>query len=136
MFEGFSTTDLKVVLDRQPLLGTGPLSDWLRNQARGRWSPMVALDNFRDNLCLWRCIVVHLGSRPDRSTNAARLLARNYFRTQDIPGTALRDLGSVEQHLNRGNPVSEWIGFRVYEPERQQDETIVWRLARLPPARV
>ena len=30
-FEGFSDVDVRVVLTRQPLLGTGPLPDWLRN---------------------------------------------------------------------------------------------------------
>jgi len=66
--------ELKVVLDRKPLLGTGPLPDWLRNLAHGR--DMVALDTYRDNLCLWRCIAVHKGLRPDRSTNEARGLAK------------------------------------------------------------
>ena len=51
-FEGFTTLDVKAVLDRQPLLGTGSLPDWLRNLAHSR--AMMALDNFQDNLCLWR----------------------------------------------------------------------------------
>ena len=50
LFVGFFNVDLKVVLDRQPLLGTGPLPDWLRNLAHSR--SMVALDTFNDNLCL------------------------------------------------------------------------------------
>ena len=54
--------DLKVVLDRKPLMGTGPLPDWLRNLARGCHA-MVTLDTYRDNLCLWRCIAVHGGAR-------------------------------------------------------------------------
>ena len=41
--EDFSL-DLKVVLDRSPLLGTGPLPDWLRNLAHGR--AMVGLDTY------------------------------------------------------------------------------------------
>lgn len=35
-FVRFFNVKIKVVLDRQPLLGTGPLPDWLRNLARGR----------------------------------------------------------------------------------------------------
>lgn len=31
----FFNVEIKVMLDRQPLLGTGPLPDWLRNLARG-----------------------------------------------------------------------------------------------------
>ena len=41
-FKGFFNVDVKVVLDRQPLVGTGPLSDWLRNLAHSR--AMMALD--------------------------------------------------------------------------------------------
>ena len=67
-FVSFFNVDVKVVLDREPLLGTGPLPDWLRNLARGRGWPMVALDTFQDNLCLWRCITVHKGTLPHRST--------------------------------------------------------------------
>jgi len=52
VFRGYSDVDLEVVLDRQPLLGTGPLPDWLRNFARGRTGPMVALDTYQDNLSL------------------------------------------------------------------------------------
>ena len=69
-FVSFFNVDVKVVLDRQPLLGTGPLPEWLRNLARGRAGPMVAR-TYRDNLCLWRCIAVHHGVRLDRSTQAA-----------------------------------------------------------------
>ena len=76
VFENHFNVDIKVVLDRQPLLGTGPLPDWLRNLSHNR--SMLALDTFKDNLCLWRCIAVHRGSRPDRSTTAARELAKSF----------------------------------------------------------
>jgi len=69
VFEAFFNVDLKVVIDRQPLVGTGPLPDWLRNLAHSR--SMVALDTYKDNLCLWRCIAVHRGVRPDRCTKEA-----------------------------------------------------------------
>ena len=74
---------VKVVLDRQPLLGTGPLPDWLRNLAHSRY--MLTLDTHKDNLCLWRCIAVHRGSRPDRSTTAAREFAKSFFNLIAIP---------------------------------------------------
>jgi len=41
-FESSFNVDVKVVLDRQLLVGTGPLPDWLRNLAHSR--AMVALD--------------------------------------------------------------------------------------------
>ena len=44
VFENHFNVDIKVVLDRQPLLGTGPLPDWLRNLAHNRY--MLALDTY------------------------------------------------------------------------------------------
>ena len=49
-FVKFSNIELKPVLDNQPMLGTGPLPDWLQNLAHSR--KMFSLDTFRDNLCL------------------------------------------------------------------------------------
>ena len=49
-FIKFSNIEVKAVLDNQPLLGMGPLPDWLRNLAHGR--EMVSLDTFGDNMCL------------------------------------------------------------------------------------
>ena len=52
VFVNHFNVDVKVVLDQQPLLGTGPLPGWLRNLAHGR--SMLTLDTYKDNLCLWR----------------------------------------------------------------------------------
>ena len=116
MFRGYSDVDVKVVLDRQPLVGTGPLPVWLRNLTRT--NVMVALDTYKDNLCLWRCIAVHRGARPDRSTQTARQLAMGFFKPNNLPKTSLDQLDEVERYLNLGKPVREWLGIRVYEPER------------------
>ena len=130
--------DVKVVLDRQPLMGTGPLPDWLRNLAHGRTS-MVALDTYQDNLCLWRCIAVHRGTRPDRSTKEARGLAKSFFKLKtmptDCPKTSLDELDKVEMHLNKGTAFSDWLGIRVYVPE-QGDAEAVWHLTRNPAAQL
>ena len=140
MFRGYSDVDVKVVLNRQPLLGTGPLPDWLRNLARGRAGPMVALDTYQDNLCLWRCIALHRGARPDRSTTAARELAKSFFKLRatpnDSPKTSLDELDRVERHLNQGAAFSYWLGICVYEPEREVDGGVVWHLRRNPPAKL
>ena len=129
--------DLKVVLDRQPLMGTGPLPVWLRNLAHGR--SMVALDAYRDNLCLWRCIAVHRGARPDRSTKVAQGLAKSFFKLRDMPTdcpkTSLDELEKVEMHLNKGTAFSDLLGIRVYEPERVGTE-VVWHLKRNPAAQL
>ena len=128
------------MVDREPLLGTGPLPNWLRNLARGRGGPMVALDTFQANLCLWRCIAVHRGARPDRSTREARYLAKSFFKLQtlptDLPRTALDLLENVERHLNQGEALRDWIGIRVYEPKRGEDGGVVWHLRRNPTTRL
>ena len=134
VFRGFSDVDVKVVFSQQPLLGTGPLLDWLRSLAHGR--AMVALDTFQDNLCLWRCIAVHLGARPDRSTAAAREMAKSFLNTteDDIPNSLMDDLEAVEKHLNKQKPFSQWIGIRVYEPVDFGETRIIhWRLMSPPP---
>ena len=138
VFEAYFSVDIKVVLDRQPLLGTGPLPDWLRNLSHGR--NMQALDTYRDNLCLWRCIAVHRGSRPDRSTTAARELAKSFFNLiavpQDCRKTCLDEIDEVEKHLNKKQIFKDWLGIRVYEPERMEDGGVVWYLRRKPPTKL
>ena len=56
-FIKFSNIEVKAVIDNQPMLGTGPLPDWLRNLAHSR--KMVSLDTYGDDMCLWRCIAVY-----------------------------------------------------------------------------
>ena len=68
VFVGHFSVNLKVVLTHDPLLGTGPLPDWLCNLARGSAGPIVALDSYQDNLCLWRCI----GSTSRKMSSASR----------------------------------------------------------------
>ena len=138
VFDGHFNVDVKVVLDRQPLMGTGPLPDWLRNLAHAaRGQAMVALDTYRDNLCLWRCIAVHKGARPDRSTKAAQDLAKSFFKLRNAPTdcskTSLDELEKVEMHLNKGTAFSGWVGIRVYVPERVGTE-VEWHLTRNPVA--
>ena len=138
VFEGFFNVDVKVVLDRQPLLGTGPLPDWLRNLSHSR--NMFTLDTYKDNLCLWRCIAVHRGSRPNRSTTASRELAKSFFNLKAIPQdcrkTCLDELDKIEKHLNKKQIFKDWLGVRVYVPERLKDGEVVWHLWRKPPAKL
>ena len=138
VFEAHFNVDVKVVLDRQPLLGTGPLPDWLRDLSHSR--NMIALVTYKDNLCLWRCIAVHRGSRPDRSTTAARELAKGLFNLkaapQDCRKTSLNELDEVEKSFNKKQIFKDWLGIRVYEPERLEDGGVVWHLRRTPPAKL
>ena len=129
VLDSFYKMDVKVVLDHQPLMGTGPLPDWLRNLAHAsRGKVMVALDTYRDNLCLWRCIAVYKGARPDRSTKAAQNLAESFYklknRSKEGAKTSLDELEKVETHLNKGKAVKDWQGIRVYIPELQNEEEI------------
>jgi len=140
VFESFFNVEVKVVLDREPLVGTGRLPDWLRNLAHGRDGLMVALDTYRDNLCLWRCIAVHRGARPDRSTKEARSLAKSFYKLktvpQDFPTTSLDELDKVEGYINKGVVFSFWLAMRVYEPERKEDGEVVWHHRRSPSAKL
>ena len=100
---------------------------------------MVALDTYQDNLCRWRCIAVHRGARPDRSTTAARELAKGFFKLRsapnDSPKTSLDELDRVERHLNQGAAFSDWLGMLVFEPVRVEGE-VVCHLRRNPPAKL
>lgn len=51
----FINVQVSVILDRQPLMGTGPLPHCLR-QKEG----LVAVDTYNDNFCLWRYLALHL----------------------------------------------------------------------------
>lgn len=97
VFSCFSNVYEKVVLDDHPLLGTVPLSDWLCNLAH--CGSMVVLDTYHNNICLWRCIAVHHGPRPDRSTKVAGKLAMSFFKflvaPDDWPKTPLDQFDKV-----------------------------------------
>ena len=135
--EGHYKAEVKIVQDQNaPLLGKGKLPEWLKNLSHSR--AMVALDNYEDNLCLWRCIAVYNGSDPERSTRAARDLAKNYFNLakvpKDVTKTPLDELANVERSLNKGRPFEEWLGIRVYEPKKEEDGEVTWVLKKSPPA--
>ena len=127
-FIKFSNIEVKAVINNRPMLGTGPLPDWLRNLAHGR--KMVSLDTYGDDMCLWRCVAVYKGARPDRCTQSARQLARGFFKTDIIPRTSLNELDKVEQYLNGGKQLQDWLGIREYVPVRQENGDINWHLSR------
>jgi len=71
-FAGWLQVEVKAVLTKQPTLGHGQLPDWLRNNMG-----ICALDGYNDNLCLFRCLAVHRGARPDRCTKKQNSLLEN-----------------------------------------------------------
>ena len=75
VFERAVSVDLKAILDRQPLqIGRGCLPNWLRNK-----HGIISLDQYEDYLCLFRCLAVHEGSRPDRCARRARQLVQSFL---------------------------------------------------------
>lgn len=73
-FARWVMTTVTAIVTNQPLLGEGRLHDWLRHK-----KGLYALDTFADTVCVFRCIALHRGARPDRRTTPAKLLARQYF---------------------------------------------------------
>ena len=101
VFEKFVSVDLKAVLDRQPLqIGLGLLPSWLRNKHQ-----VIALDNYADALCLFRCMAVFAGARPDKNARLTRQFAQSFFQEHPklYPGPIpVNKLYWVEKHFQLG----------------------------------
>ena len=41
-----------------------------------------------------------------------------------ILATVVEEFNKVELFMNRGKPAAEWLGIRLYGPERVADETV------------
>lgn len=71
---------------------------------------------------------MYRGARSDQSTQAARGLAKSYFKLRmvpnNVPKTSLDQLDHVEKHLNEGLALADWLGIRVYEPDGQENGEI------------
>lgn len=132
-FLRFFRTTVKVVIDKQPLLGEGRLPNWLRDLARGFNGPMVCLDTYEDDLCIWRCIAVYKGARPDRSTRSAKQMANGFFESKKLSKTSLDDLNLVENYVNKNELLSGNFGIKVYQPEQKESGDIVWSLVKNSP---
>ena len=69
---------------------------------------MYALDTFNDDLCLFRCIAEHRKVRPDRCTEKAVELAKQFVGANDLHAVEFTELKKVEEIFK--------LGIRVYEP--------------------
>jgi hypothetical protein len=122
-FVRWAQVEVKAILTKQTLLGNGQLPDWLRNK-----KGLYALDTFADNLCLFRCLAVHQGLRPDRCTEQAKMLAGLFYfndpaaRPQVYQKMSLVAMKKFEEKFK--------VGVRVYEPSENEP----WRLVRQPAA--
>ena len=128
-FEGrliFDHVQIKIISTREPLLGCGPLPDWLRKKRC-----IYALDGTEesiDNLCMWRCLAVHYRGdrkqREKRTTREALKLAREYYenpklKREDVRATKLVDMEGISKKFN--------VNIRIFEP-RTNSEKAPWRL--------
>ena len=50
----FKHVQITLVASNEPLMACGPLPDWLRDK-----HCIYAIDNFDDNLCVWRCLATY-----------------------------------------------------------------------------
>ena len=50
----FKHVQIRLVASNEPLMGCGPLPDWLRDKRS-----IYAMDTFDDNLCVWRCLATY-----------------------------------------------------------------------------
>ena len=65
---------------------------------------VITLNNFDDNLCFFRCLAVHQGSRPDKATKAARKLFESYYKHRKFDDYAgldmINEVPNIEKHFN------------------------------------
>ena len=50
----FNHVQIRLVSSNEPLMGSGPLPDWLRGKRC-----IYTMNKFDDNLCVWRCLVIN-----------------------------------------------------------------------------
>ena len=128
VYEGrvlFTSVSTKIILSNEPLLGCGPLPKWLADK-----KCIYAIDKIDDNLCLWRCLVIHQRimkgkKRPEEDTNRDALnLARDFYRIPclkrvDVKRTRLVDFENIAKRFK--------VNIRLFEPQENKEKT-AWRL--------
>ena len=77
----FKHVQIRLVASNEPLIGRGPLPDWLKKKRC-----IYAIDTFYDKLCIWRCHAIykrHVRSEENqvekRNCKAALNLACEYY---------------------------------------------------------
>ena len=128
VYEGrvkFTSVSTKIILSNEPLLGCGPLRKWLADK-----KCVYAIDKINDNLCFWRCLVIHQRimkgkKRPEEDTNRDALkLARDFYRIPnlkrgDVKPTRPIDFENIAKQFK--------VNIRLFEPKENNDKT-VWKL--------
>ena len=128
VYEGrvrFTSVSTKIILSNEPLLGCGPLPKWLADK-----KCVYAIDKIDDNLCFWRCLVIHQRimkgeKRPEEKTNRDALkLARDFYKRpnlkrENVWPTRLVDFENIAKQFK--------VNIRLFEPRENKDKT-AWRL--------
>ena len=128
VYEGrvrFTSVSTKIILSNEPLLGCGPLPKWLAGK-----KCVYAIDKINDNLCFWRCLVIHQRimkgeKRPEEKTTRDDLkLARDFYKRpnlkrENVWPTRLVDFENIAKQFK--------VNIRLFEPRENQDKT-AWRL--------
>ena len=128
VYEGrvrFTSVSTKIILSNEPLLGCGPLPKWLADK-----KCVYAIDKINDNLCFWRCLVIHQRimkgeKRPEEETNRDALkLARDFYKRpnlkrENVWPTRLVDFENIAKKFK--------VNIRLFEPRENEDKT-AWRL--------
>ena len=71
----FKHVQIRLVASNEPLMGCGPLPDWLRKK-----HCVYALDTLDYNLCVWRCLAIYKRhARGETNQVSKRNLAREYY---------------------------------------------------------
>ena len=118
----FKRIHIKLISSNEPLLGCGPLPDWLREKRC-----IYALDNEKDNLCVWRCLVISKRireNRPrpeERTTRDALQLAREFY---DQPTLAIKCVRPTKLIDFERIAAKFQVNIRLYEPMDQS----TWKL--------
>ena len=118
----FKRIHIKLISSNEPLLGCGPLPDWLREKRC-----IYAIDNLNDNLCVWRCLVISKRireNRPrpeERTTRDALKLAREFYNQPNLPVREVRPTKLIDFERIAAK---FQVNIRLYEPENQS----TWKL--------
>ena len=94
-------------------MGAGRLPEWLPNK-----KGMLALDTFKDNLRVFRCLAVYRGAHKLRNICQTRALARDFYETNGIEPSFLTvdDSSNIEKHFQQAvvvYTVSQEVEFEL-----------------------
>ena len=125
VYEGrveFRRIHIRLISSNEPLMGCGPLPDWLRERRC-----IYSIDNVNDNLCVWGCLVIFKRitrnrRRPKEDTTREALnLVRKFYnqpklRVRNVRATKLVDFENIASKFK--------VNIRLYEPKDQS----TWKL--------